>query len=406
MPNTYQPFQIYTNETLILLKNDLVFLKNVNRDNENLFAKKGLKAGSSVSLRYPARFLGRTGENYNAEAYTETSYQVNVRPLQGVDIDLPSTEWTLSLDAVKERVLAPAAAQLRNNIERDCLQLAMQATANSVGTPGVIPNTIKTYNQARAMLVNEGFPDSSKNCVIISPDMQVEIAASVANIFNPQGAISDIWEEGLLNKYAYGFKWYESANLWMQTSGTAVATGGTLNGAPANGATTVAVTGMTPAGGTVKKGTTLSLAVNAVNPMTRQSYGKLRKFTVQADVTLVAGAGNLTISPAITFSGAFANVDAQPAANAPIVLDQAASTTAMAGLAFSPQAYTWACINQEDPSETNAQCYFATDPESGIQLRFVRQFEGRTNNFINRFDVLYAFGTPYPQGAVRVWSLT
>jgi hypothetical protein len=78
----------------------------------------------------------------------------------------------------------------------------------------------------------------------------------------------------------------------------------------------------------------------------------------------------------------------------------------MAGLAFSPQAYTWACINQEDPSGVNAECYFATDAESGIQLRFARQWEGRTNNFINRFDVLYAFGTPYPQGAVRVWSLT
>jgi hypothetical protein len=39
-------------------------------------------------------------------------------------------------------------------------------------------------------------------------------------------------------------------------------------------------------------------------------------------------------------------------------------------------------------------------------LRFARQWEGRTNNFINRFDVLYAFGVPYPTGAVRIWSLT
>ena len=125
-----------------------------------------MKAGQSVNLRYPARFLGRSGETYTPEAYTETSYSLVIRPLQGVDVDIPSTEWTLSLDDVKKRVLAPAAAQLANNIERDCLQIAYQNISNSVGTPGTPPTDIKVYNQARAILVNEGFPDASEN----SPD--------------------------------------------------------------------------------------------------------------------------------------------------------------------------------------------------------------------------------------------
>src|SRR3954447_25727064 len=99
--NTYQPWQVYTNETLMLLKNELQLLGNVNRDNEHLFAKKGMKAGATINLRYPARFLGRSGETYTPEAYTETSYPLTVRPLQGVDVDIPSTEWTLSLDDVK-----------------------------------------------------------------------------------------------------------------------------------------------------------------------------------------------------------------------------------------------------------------------------------------------------------------
>src|SRR5215831_16983528 len=349
MANVYQPWQVYTNETLILLKNDLQLLGNVNRDNEYLFAKKGMKAGNSVNLRYPARFLGRSGETYTAEAYTETSYSLVIRPLQGVDIDIPSTEGTLSLDDVKKRVLAPAAAQLANNIERDCLQIAYQNTSNIVGTPGTPPTDVKIINQARAKLVNEGFPDASENCLMITPDMNVAFAAQQATIFNPQQTVSTTYKEGLIGQ-GYGFKWYESANMWTHLSGTRVASGaGTLSAAPANGAVTLAVTAFA-AGATVKKGDTFTLAAtNAVNPMTRASYGVLRTFTCTADTTLAGGAGNIPITPAITFSGAFANVDAQPASNAALVFTSAASTQSPQGLAWSPQAYTWAYINQEQP---------------------------------------------------------
>lgn len=405
--NIYQPWQVYTNETLMILKNKLQLLGNVNRDNEYLFAKKGMKAGQTVNLRYPARFLGRSGETYTPEAYQETSYQLTIRPLQGVDIDIPSTEWTLNLDDVKKRVLDPAAAQLANNIERDCLSIALSAVANAVGTPGTTPTTVKTYNQARAMLVYEGFPDDDgSNCMMISPDMQVEVASSLSTVFNPQQTVTDVFNKGLLGK-GYGFKWYESANLWAQQSGTRVASGaGTLSATPASGATSFTVTGFA-AGATFFKGETFTLAaVNAVNPMNRQSLGKLRRWAVAANTTLASGSGSIPVTLAIQYgaTNAFANVDSAPASNAALIFDQAASTQAMQGLAWSNSALTWACINQEQPD--NAETFYATDAETGIQLRFARQWEGRTNNFINRFDVLYAFGVPYPTGAVRIYSLT
>jgi hypothetical protein len=402
MANLWQPWAVYTAETLMILKNQLQLLGNVNRDNEYLFAKKGMKAGQSVNLRYPARFLGRSGETYTAEAYTETSYSLVIRPLQGVDIDIGSTEWTLNLDDVKKRVLAPAAAQLANNIERDCLQIAYQNISNAVGTPGTPPTDIKVYNQARALLVKEGFPDDSDNCLMITPDMQVSAASQLATVFNPQQVVDTAFKKGLIG-YGYGFKWYESANLWTSIAGTRAATGATLSAAPANGATTISVTAITPTTATIEAGATFTLAgSNAVNPMTRASYGSLRRYTVTTAATAVAGAATLTIRPAITFSGAFANVDAQPASNAALVFDAAASSQSPQGMAWAPSALTWACINQETPD--NADVYFATDADTGIQLRFARQWEGRTNNFINRFDVLYAFGVPYPQGGVRIQS--
>jgi hypothetical protein len=406
MANAYQPWQVYTNETLMILKNKLQLLGNVNRDNEYLFAKKGMKAGQTVNLRYPARFLGRSGETYTAEAYSETSYPLTIRPLQGVDIDVNSTDWTLSLDDIKKRVLAPAAAQLANNIERDCLSIALSTVANAVGTPGTIPTSVQTYNQARAMLVYEGFADGLGNTLMISPDMQVSIASALSTVFNPVATVDTVFKQGLLGE-GYGFKWYESANLWAQAAGTRVAAAaGTLSATPASGTNVFAVTGFA-AGATINKGDVFTLAaVNAVNPMNRQSLGKLRRWTVTATVTLATGSGNITVSLPIQYGATnqFANVDSAPAANAALTFDQAASTQSMQGLAWAPSALTWACINQEQPG--NADVYFATDEETGIQLRFARQWEGRTNNFINRFDVLYAFGVPYPTGAVRIWSLT
>ena len=55
MPNTYQPWQVFTNESMRILKNKLVFLKGVNRDNEHLSAAPGKKSGNLINVRLPMR---------------------------------------------------------------------------------------------------------------------------------------------------------------------------------------------------------------------------------------------------------------------------------------------------------------------------------------------------------------
>jgi hypothetical protein len=405
--NTYQPFQIYTNEALRILKNSLVFLRNCNRDNEHLFAKKGMKAGSTVNVRLPARFTSRTGETYSAQPYVETSVPVVVSPLQGVDIDLPSTEWTLNIDDVKNRVLKPAMAQLVNDIERLCLQKAYQATASYVGTPGTIPNTLKTYNQARALMVNHGCPDDGDKTLLISPDMNVEIASAVSAVFNPSAVIGQTFKAGKLGE-GVGFEWNETANVWTHTIGTY---GGTplVNGAGQGAAGTLVTNGWTATTTTLNVGDIFQIAgVYNVNPMTRLSTGKLKNLVVTA-ISTTDGAGNSTISfqtsdgRPMAASGAFQNVSALPANGAAITVFGASGTQTAQGLGFHRDAFTFACIDQMQPGGTD-QAYFATDKDTGLQLRFVRQYEARTNNYINRFDVLFAFAAQYPQLACRIAS--
>lgn len=399
-----------------VLKNKLVFLKGVNRDNQHLFAKPGMKSGQLVGVRLPARFMGRSGEAYSAEAYTETNYQVQVRPLQGVDIDVPSTEWTLNLNDVKRDILEKAMAQLVNNIERDCLQLAYQATANFVGTPGSAANSATIVLQANAYITNEGGPDDDTRRMLLTPNTNVSLVPAFAGLFNPQKKIGDQYERGLIGKAVLGFDHYQTQNLWQHRIGLL---GGTpaVNGTAGQTGSTIQTSGWTPSRIVLKKGDVIQFAgVNAINPMTRDLYGGLRNFTITADVTSDGGGlATLPISPAIIPGNvSFATADVAPAAGALISVfgivaaGQAAiaNTRTAQCLGYHPDAFTFAGISQEIPKGSTETAYEATDPDTGVMLRFIRQYEGRGNNFINRFDVLYAFGAPYAtQLAVRMLSL-
>jgi hypothetical protein len=418
MANTYQPWQVFTNEALMILKNDLTFLKGVSRDNQYLFAKPGMKSGNTVNVRYPARYVGRTGEAYAPEAYTETSFPLTVRPLQGVDIDAPSTEWTLNINQIKEDVLRPAMAQLKNNIERDCLQIAYQGVSNYFGTLGTQPATSASVLQCGVQLTGEGFAKDNRRRFVLDPQHNASLVPGLQGLFNPQSKIGDQYESGLLSKNTLGFDFYESQNMWQHRIGP-------LGGTPAF----QSITSTTTAGSTIttdgwtasaalrlRKGDIISIAaVKPVNPMTREPYGlptQLRTFTVLEDVTS-SGAGAATFSvypPIIPAPEQFATVDVLPVAGALISVWGAAAagqaaianTYLVQSMAHHPSAFTFAGIAQEVPKGSTDVAYSATDAETGIQLRFARQWNGRENIFINRFDVLYAFGVPYGTGAVRL----
>ena len=415
MPNQYQPWQIFTNEAMRILKNKTVFLKGCNRDNEHLFGKTGMKAGQTVNVSLPARYVGRSGEGYQPEGYNATSVPVTVQPLAGVDVDLPSTDITLYLDDIKKKVLAPAMAQLVNNIERTCLQIAYQGTANYVGTVGSAVSTAGVPLAANAYITNEGGPDDDTRRMLITPNTNVSLVPALSGLFNPSTKIGKQYERGVLAKETLGFDWYQTQNLWQHTIGTL---GGTpaINGANQSGNSLV-TNGWTAAVGLrLHKGDIIQIAnVNAVNPMTRQTYGSLRNFVVTADV-YSDGSGNATIpiSPSIVAApGQFATTDSVPANGALISVYNTAATGqgALSGatyancLGYHSDAFTFAGLRQELPTGSTDIAYQATDPDTGVQLRFVRQFQGKENVFINRFDVLFAFGVVYPQLACRMVSL-
>lgn len=413
-PNSYQPWQVFTNRAMRTLENELPFLKNVNRDNQYLFAKPGMKSGQSINIRLPARFVGRRGEAYQPEPYVQTSYPANVSPLFGVDIDMPSTDWTLYIDDIEREILQPAMKQLANNIEREFIKQAYKATSNFAGTLGVSPATSTVALQAGAYLTNEGMPVGDQRRMILDPQGHVTMVPALQGLFNPQITISKQYKKGLLAEDTLGWDWYQSQNIVKHQVGP-------LGGTPAMSATagqtgsSIATTGWTAAAALrLREGDIIEIAgVYAVNPMTREPYGGLRHFTVTADVySDGAGAATIPISPAIVPApGQFATVDTAPGAGALISVfgvaaagqSAIANTYSSMNIGYHRDAFTFASISQELPNEDGARAWQAVNPDIGVNMRFLRQYQGGPNNFINRFDVLCAFAAPYAtQGAVRL----
>lgn len=409
MANVFQNITWITNESLRLLKNNLQFVRNINTDFESRFTETPRK-GETIKVRKPSRYVGRSGETYTAEDHIEQTVDFTVQTTEGVDLDVANRELMFNLERFSERVLAPAMMTLANKIDRNCLALAYAATHNYVGAPGTVPASLKTYNQARALMSLEGAPQEG-HTLLITPDMQVEAVDAGKSFFNPVAEIERQYETGLLGRHA-GAKVYECQNLITHKVGPL---GGTplVNGAGQTGSNLVTDGWTASAALRLRKGDVIQIAgVYAVNPWTRQSTGKLRNFVVTADVSSDAS-GNATIplSPAIVTSGPYQNVTAAPADNAAITVfgvaaaqqSTIANVDTPQGLRFHRDAFLFGSFEQPTPEGT-MQARTVRDPDTGIVIRFIRDWDTKNNKQINRFDVVYAFGVAYPEFACRILS--
>lgn len=402
MANTNLTISMVTQEALRILENNLSFTKGVNREYDDKFAIEGAKIGDTLNIRKPARYVGRTGATMVTEDHTETSVPLTLDTQFGVDVNFTSKELTLSIDDFSQRILAPAMATIANKIDRDGLTMAYQSVANVVGTPGATPNALKTYLQAGAKMDYEAAPRDGNRSLVIDPTAQVEIVDSLKGLFQSSEQIKKQYETGNMGLGA-GFKWSMDQNVVSHTVGPL---GGTplVNGAPAQGATTLVTDGWSAAAAArLKKGDVFTIQnVYAVNPQSRQSTGQLRQFVVLSDVSSDAG-GNATFSifPAMSSTGAFATINQLPADNAPLTVLGTAGTVSPQGIAYHRDAFTFGCADLLLPKGVH-QAARASDKQLGISIRMVRQYDINSDKMPCRLDVLYGWKALYPELGCRI----
>lgn len=402
MANQLLTIGMVTRELLRALTNQLTFTRYVNREFDDQFGKSGAKIGTVLNIRKPVRFVPASGQGLVLQDLTEITVPLVLNKQYQRSFAVTSADLALNIDDFAKRYTNKAVLSLANEIDFDGL-LQYQNVANEIGTPNTIPNTALLYLQAAQKLNEEAAP-MDERYVVISPAMNATIVNALTGFFNPQVVIGEQYRKGLMAKATLGFDWYMDQNVRQQTTGPQGGTP-TVNGGGQTGSTVVTQAWTAAAAKRLSLGDVVTFAgCNAVNPQNRQSTGSLRQFVVTAD-TSSDGAGALTIpiSPSIVTSGPFQNCSASPTASGAVTVQGAASITSSRGLAFHPDAFTFACADLPlfqglDKADR------VTDDQLKMSMRVIRDYDINTDRAPLRIDLLGGWATLYPELACRIAS--
>jgi len=409
MANTTLTADIVAKEALMILENELVMANNVHRAYEDEYDKRinGYRVGETISIRRPAAFTVRSGATASAQDVVEGKTSLTINQQKGVDFQFTSSDLTLKIDQLSERVIKPAMIQLANQIDYDLTGL-YSSVANWVGTPGQVVNSFTDFAKAPERLDNGAVPTDTRKAVLAPSDHWGLLGSQTALYI--QDAARGAYRNGSLGMIG-GVDTFMDQNVRTHTVG--VATGSPkVNGGSQN-VTYAAVkdtwqqslitdgwTNSTT--GILKAGDVFTIAgVYAVNPRSKATMTYLQQFVVLADADSGASTGpsTLTISPPIITSGAFQTVSAAPADNADLTVLGTGGTGYTQNLVFHKNAFALAMVPMEKPPgavDVSRQSY------KGLSVRVIPYYDG-TNDISNwRLDVLYGFKAIDPRLATRL----
>lgn len=404
MANTLLTIDMITNESLVVLENNLSFTKNVNREFDDYFGNQGAQIGDTLNIRKPVRYVTRTGPALQVQNSTESYVPVTLTQ-KGADVAFSTKDLTLSIAMFSDRFLKPLIASVANTIDYDGMQL-YSSVYQSVGTPGTTPNSLRTYLQAGVKLDNAAAPNDDMRAAVVNPIAQAELVDGLKGLFNDTTEIAKQYRDGTMGRTA-GLKFSMDQNVAVHTAGTIdPASNLTVNTAPATGASSISITGFTN-GDTLAVGDVFSIAgVYDINPQSRASTGQLKQFVVTSAVSAGAGANTVSFSPSMVYNpGAQQdqNISALPSAGAAVTVYAASGTVSPQNMVFHRDAFTVACADLMMPRGVDMAAR-KRSPKLNMSLRAVTMYDVNNDRLPTRIDVLYGWAAMRPELACRVWG--
>ena len=384
MANTILTINMITREAVRLWKNTNAFMRNINMQYDDQYARSGAKIGSALRIRIPNDYVVGTGAAISVQDTAEQSVTMTLATQNNVAMSFTQADLTLSMDDFAERVIAPAVNNLAGFVAVGIMSGAEGGVSNyndNESAGAIISPSSSTILTANALLDIRSAPTMNRR-LVVDPFTDARVVGSLAGLFNPTPEIGEQYRSGAM-KNALGFDWMKDQTVIKHTSGTFSA--GTVSGAGQTGTaiTTNAITG------TLAKGDIITFAnVNAVNRITKQDTGQLQQFVV---VTSVATSGtSITIYPALIPAVGgnqvqFQTVTQSPANSATIALLGPASATYRKNIAFVPDTVTMATADLVIPNNVEA----AREEFDGLSMLMVRQYAIGTGQEISRLDVLW-----------------
>jgi hypothetical protein len=396
MASSYLTPTAVTREAVRVLHQQLNFVGACNKQYDDSYKNGGGtvrgKFGPTLKIRLPNEYTVRDGINMAAQEQSETSVDLTVSTVKGVDMYFTSQDLTLSIEDFSSRFITPAMAVLAANIEADALSMYKQVY-NLVDGDAVAFG-FNSMSGASTALTRMLAPTTDRT-IIMNPDHSNKFRIDTKGLFQDSSAIAKQWREGMMGRTA-GFDVYENTLLVPHTTGSAAKTTSyTISGAvTTNGAAAATLTG---AATTWKAGDVFTVAgCNRVHPETKADTGVLQQFVVLADCTTA-----MTFAPAIFTSGPRQNVTSGglPNSAAVVKVGAGANETLTQSLAFHKDAFAFVTADLEQPKGVD---FAAREVFDGISLSMVRDFSISDRTFPCRIDCLYGYKAIRPQLATRV----
>jgi hypothetical protein len=409
MANTTLTADIIAKEALVLLENNLGVLDTFYRAPEEEYSDtvNGYKKGATISIRRPADFTVRTGATLSSQDVIEGKVAFSVDQQRGIDFEFTSTDLTLSVSKMSERVLKPAMSSLVNAITADCMNTFYPAVYNWVGDHGQIINSFQDFYKGAERLNEMAAPDDSRYAAL-SPSDHAGMLGNLTGLYISSDA-KGAYRNGNLGPIG-GVETLMSQVVPTHTNGTTYGTplirgtGNSVSYDTANNTWSMALStdGWT-ANASITAGTVFTLAgVFMVNPKTKAVTDILQQFTVLTAATANATTTNetlLTVSPPIITSGPHQTVNAAPADNAVITVKGSASTSYRQNLMYHKNAFALAMVPMELPPGAYGA---ARQSYKGISVRVAPVWDGTNDVSKWRLDVLYGRKCIDPRLAVRL----
>jgi hypothetical protein len=404
---------VIAKEALAILSNNLVAANLVHRGFEEEFDSNvnGYKKGSSVRVRRPAQFGVRTTEIAQIQEVKEGNTTVTVDTVYGVDFQFSSTDMTLSIGDLGERVMKPALVRLANQIDARIYEKSYKYIWNWVGTPGQTVNSFTDFAKAPERLDNGAVPTDARNACLTPADYWGMLGTQTGLFM--QNPASDAYRRAKLGMIG-NVDTYMAQSVTTHTTGDTSSNGAPVtNGTAATNSTTYEASKITNTMSLVTDGWTAAKAVEegdvftiatvyAVNPVTKATLPYLQQFVVRADAT-ADGSGNmtLTISPPIITSDdpAYQTVSNAPADAQVLTFLGTAATGYPQNLVFHKNAIALTMVPMEMPAGSVGG---ARKTFEGISVRVVPTWDGVNNISFWRCDVLFGVDVIDPRLATRL----
>lgn len=410
MANTLVTPTWVTMEVARYFVNSLRGVAQFDRQYSDEYVQAGARVGDTVKVRLPQQFEASEGDALVLQNLLDRTVNVILNRRRHVGFQWSSTQATTDLDDIRSRYVMPAAETLANVYDRVSLADVYKSVYNFTGTPGTVPNAALTYLQARVKILDGAGPDEGL-VACLDQLANATIANSTSALFQPPAKIGENWTKGQFADEQLGIaRWYTDQNIPTFTYGqVTVASTPLVNGAAQTGSSIV-TDGWGAGGAALKKGDIVTFGgVFQVNPLSKESTSRLMQFVLTADVSDVAGALTLSISPSIVTSGALQNVTAAPADNAAVTFWTMAAggtfTTAATkqNLVFHPEAFASVMADLVMPNG-GARGTRVNSKQINIAMRYVEQFQITTDQNLNRIDILFGSAPIQERMSSRVVS--